>query len=349
MKKLPGLLILFFLINTSYSFSQKLKKADRTVAENIQMHVDFLTGEKSKAIPAGSPGEKLADDYIISRLQKTGYKPMGDNNSWLQKFIIPDGKEILPSSHFSINGKELTLHNDYFPFAFSASKKAEANVALELAENGVPWFVDLKELFDNDAAGKSKDTSVLISERAKRAASKGATALIVYNKSFPRDLVFNGMDSLKTAAIPVVYITGPAVKKHLSKELTQIDVKMNISMKDRTHTGYNITGYADNAADSTVVAAAHLDNEMDVASLLELSRLLKGKQYRSSNYLILVYPGERKGADGINYFNVHPVINLQKVNYFLLLDTMQQKGLPGVKESIDAINALRTHEAKTRP
>jgi Zn-dependent M28 family amino/carboxypeptidase len=120
-------------------------------------------------------------------------------------------------------------------------------------------------------------------------------------------------------------------------------------MKDRIRGSCNVVGYADNAAGSTVVATAHLDDDSDVAALLELAKLLKNKQYRTSNYLFVVYSGEKKGADGINYFNSHPAFNLQKVSYTLNMDTIQNKGLPAVKQSILAINALRTHETKTRP
>ncbi|MBA4166547.1 MAG: hypothetical protein H0X41_03215 [Chitinophagaceae bacterium] len=349
MKKPQRLLIIFFLIIASSSFSQKLKKADRVIAENIQAHVNYLSDDRLKGRIAGTDGEHIADEYIITHFKKSGCKPMGDSSYWIQKFMIADGKEIVNTSHLSINGKELALHTDYFPFAFSASKKAEANVAMELAETGVPWFIDLKELMDNGDTAKTKDTSALIVMRAARAASKGATALIVYNNSAIQDLGYNPMAPFETAKIPVVYIMGNAAKKHLQKESASLDVKMNISLKDRFRNGCNVLGYADNAADSTVVATAHLDNERDVAALIELSRLLRNKQFRSSNYLFVVYSGEKKGADGINYFNNHPVFNLQKVNYTLNLDTMQDKGLPAVKKSIAAINALRTHETKTRP
>jgi hypothetical protein len=39
---------------------------------------------------------------------------------------------------------------------------------------------------------------------------------------------------------------------------------------------------------------------------------------------------------------------LQKVNYSIHLDMIENKGLPAVKQSIEAINVLRIHEIKTR-
>ena len=344
-----SLLIIFFLIINSPSFSQKLKKADRRIAENIQIHVNYLSGDKVNGRVAGSEGEKSALEYIIGQFKKTGYAPAGDGSSWLQKFNIPAGREIAPATRFFINGKELILYTDFFPFPFSASNKAEASVAMELAENGVPWFVDLKELLDNEEGTQAKDTSVLIRTRAERAAAKGATALIVYNTSQIPDLVFNSKDSVETSKIPVLYLTGPAMKKHLSKASALLDIKLNIVMNDKVIKGYNVAAYSDNAADSTVMTTADLDDEKGVAALLELSRLLKNNQYRSLNFLFVVYPGGGKGAYGNKYFIDHPVLNLQKVSYAINLDTTAHKGLPAVKQSIVSINALRRHETKTRP
>jgi aminopeptidase YwaD len=328
MKKPLRLFIIFFLILTSPAFSQNLKKADRIIAENFQSHINYLSDERLKSRMASQEGVSQAEEYIIGQFKKTGYKPMGDSSSWLQKFNIPDGREITAASHLSINGKELVLHADYFPFAFSASKKAEASVAMDLAENGVPWFADLKELLDKEPGTKARDTSVLISEKATRAAAKGATA--------------------GKASIPVVYITKTALKKYLAKESSSMDIRLNVEMKDRIRNGYNVIGYSDNKADSTVITMAHLDEEKDVAALLELSRLLKSRQYRALNYLFIIYSGERKDANGIKYFNDHPAINLQKVNYSIHLDMIENKGLPAVKQSIEAINVLRIHEIKTR-
>jgi aminopeptidase YwaD len=348
MEKPRRLLIIFFLVVASTSFSQKLKKGDRIIAENCQTHVNFLSDDKLKGRVAGSEGEQIADQYIAGQFRKSGCKPKGDGSSWFQQFSIPDGRDIA-SSALSVNGKPLLLHTDYFPFAFSASKTAEASVAMALAENGVPWFADLKELLEGSGDSLAKDTSGLISEKARKAALKGATALIVYNSSAINDLAFNSMDAVAPASIPVLYVTKAALKKHLSKETSAVDVKLSVEMKERKRNGINVIGYSDNGADSTVITSAHLDDANDVAALLELSRLVKGKPYRTSNYLFVVFPGENKGADGHKYFYDHPVINLQRVNYSLNLDTVQTKGLPAVKQSIASINAVRIHETTTRP
>ncbi len=338
MIKLHRLLIGFLLIISSSAFSQKSKKADRALAENIQAHINSLGNPEARGTAA--EGERFADNYLIGQLKKNGCQPMGDSNSWTQKFNIAAGKKIGKLSSLSINGKSLALERDFFPFAFSGSSQVEATVIMALAEPGE--FVDLKDLLDdNDDSARIKDTSYIVSARARRAESKGATALVVYNNSIIRDISFNGLDTIREAKIPVVYISNPGVKKYFGRNPSSLDVKMNIVINNRFLDGTNIIGYQDNHARQSVMITAQPDNKNDVAALLELSRLLKARAYRSFNYLYIIYSAENKGAEGTNYFNQHPVINLQQVNYTLDLDKMQEKGAPAVKQGVVAINALK--------
>ena len=344
MKSPRSLLIIICLLIAFSSYSQRLKKADRNTVANLQSHVNFFSKLDRTA---GSEGERLANDYLIGQFQKTGYKPISDSSRWIQKFNIHDGKEISSPTAFLINGKELKLHSDFFPFAFSASEITESSVSPDLAEKGVPWFIDLKDLLDIQEHNQLTDTAALIAARASRAANKGATALIIYNSSPLPDLSFKKLDLIKPASIPVVYLTKSAWKKYITKE--SLDVKLNIQLKDINRTGNNVLGYADNKADSTVIIAASMGNEKEVAALMELARLVKNNHYKSWNFLFIVYSAERSGADGINYFNQYPVVNLQKVLWRTNLDTVEPKGLPTVQQSILAINALSRHATKTRP
>jgi hypothetical protein len=47
---------------------------------------------------------------------------------------------------------------DYFPLAFSASGKASGQVAIALQEAGIPWFVDLKEILEDNHGNPHFDT-----------------------------------------------------------------------------------------------------------------------------------------------------------------------------------------------
>jgi aminopeptidase YwaD len=341
MNKFPFLLLALVLLVYIPSFAQKkLKKSDRTIVSNIQAHVTFLNGDKLEERKAGTEGEKLADEYIIRQFTRSGLKPRGEKE-WYQVFKIYDGKEIKPSTTLSINDEQLELYKDYFPFAFSANKPAEAAVAIALAENGVPWFKDIKELINDEDSIKA-DTLEVIRVNAKQAASKGATALIIYNKSGGSELDYNRYDVAETVDIPVIYLKNNAFKKYTSDESAIIDVKLNVELEAKSHTGNNVIGYADNGADSTVVTSAHLGDETDIAALIETARLVKANKLRSNNYLFVAYCGDKGGTHGEKYFNDHTPKNVKNIKNTVSLDSLaatvdNPKGLNLVKRSIEII------------
>lgn len=343
MKSCPFRLLALLILIHSSSFGQKrLKKADRTIVSNIQAHVEHLGAETMQGRKAGTDGENLAGEYIIRQFTKSGLIPKGDTGSWFQPFEIYDGKEVKPSSQLSINGHGLRLFKDYFPFSFSANKNAEAAVAIALAENGVPWFKDIKEIINSDDDSTESDTLNIIRARANNAAKKGATALIIYNKSGKPDLEFNKFDRSGLTAIPVLYISKGAFKKYCSDESAILDVKLNVELEEKKRMGKNVIGYADNGADSTIVTAAHLDEETGVAALIEVARLLKSTSSKKRNYAFIAYSGEQKGLNGINYFSEHPSIDLKKVNCTVDIDLVaiqneNPKGLEMVKRSVEII------------
>src|SRR5882672_11880618 len=84
---------------------QKLKKTDKVILANLEEEVHYLADDKLEGRRSGTNGEKLASDFIVDEFQKMSLQPKGENNSWLQSFVIYDGKQI-KDAHFSINNKE---------------------------------------------------------------------------------------------------------------------------------------------------------------------------------------------------------------------------------------------------
>jgi hypothetical protein len=335
-------LILLALPCTSAIAQKKLKKADRIIVANIQTHVNYLKSEKLGDRKAGSEGERLADEYIVKQFSKAGLKPRGEKQ-WYQTFTIYDGKEIKGSSSLKINEDVLKLHEEYFPFAFSANKNTEAAVAIALSENGVPWFKDIKELINEEDSARV-DTFQVIRTKAIQAAAKGASALIIYSSSPGAEISYNRYDTSATVDIPVLYITGKAFKKYSSEESEIIDVKLSVELEPKSRAGNNVIGYADNGADSTVVTTAHLNGETEVAALLEVARLVKNSKSAGKNYLFVTFCGENDGKAGENYLNDHPAVSKGNVNRTLKIDSLAEtvgnpKGLNLVKRSIEIIKS----------
>lgn len=336
---------LLFLLFAGTTEAQKLKKADKAIMTGLQAHIRFLADDKLEGRRAGTAGEKLASDYIAQQFQAIGISAKG-TDGWLQAFEINDGKQVNPSTFFIANGTELKLEQDYFPLNSSANKSTEAAVSMALAERGVPWFIDLKDVLDENKDNPHFDLPEAIKTRANAIAVKGATALIVYNSSAtPDQLKFNPKDRSEPASIPVVYLNAGAMKKYFSDKEETVDLKLKVDIGDKKRTGHNVVGYLDNGAAQTVVIGAHFDhlgygedgnsmlrtgeklihngaddNASGTAALIELARLLKNSKDKKTNFLFLAFSAEELGLNGSKYFADNPTIDLGKVSYMINMD-----------------------------
>lgn len=338
MKSVSFCLLIFPILTFSAASAQRLKRADRLIVANMQAHISYLNGKTLQERKAGTSGEKLADEYIRKQFERSGLRPKGDGGSWYQTFELYDGKQPLSSTYLTINSENLTLLKDFFPFSFSADRNAEGSVAIALAESGFPWFKDLRDIIEDENT-TAADVAEAIRNKAQQAAKKGATALIVYNGSGD-DIGFDGKDSSDTVTIPVLYITHAAFKKYLGDENATADVKLNVKMEEKRRTTHNVVGYADNGADSIIVAEAGLADESNIAALLELARLSKNIKPKKSNYLFIAYSEEENGSSGMKYFTSHYPVDPQKVNHTVDIDSISKSaqytnGLNLVKHSME--------------
>jgi aminopeptidase YwaD len=223
-KSLIGLLV--FVI--ACSPSKKINKEDVQMLDNLKAHIQYLSDDKLEGRRTGTPGEKLAMEYISNQFSGIGLLPKGTNN-YYQAFEVNEGKQIDPSTEFIINGNKLESGKDYFPFAYSASAKMEALPSIAVQEADMPWFVDLKDALDENKTNPHFDLPDYIYTNTKKAKDKGATALFIYNTSGTDDkLAFNGKDKSETLTIPVIYIKKEAAAKYLKDPSATINVKFSV-------------------------------------------------------------------------------------------------------------------------
>lgn len=338
--------LLIFLLIPWLAFSQKLKKADKAIVDKLQAHISYLADDKLEGRRAGSNGEKLAAEYISQQFQKAGLQPKGDNGSWFQSFGIYDGKQVNPSTHLIINGNDLKLNSEYFPLSFSANQSTEAAVSMALSESGVPWFVDIKDMLEDNKDNPHFDLNQALVKKVDASSAKGASALIFYNSSEIADsLRFNGRDRIQSSKIPVIFVTNDARKKYLSDESAALDIKLKVDIGDKKRTANNVVGYIDNKAATTVVLGAHYDhlgygedgnslfrsaeksihngaddNASGTAALIELASELKALKNKSNNYLLVAFSGEELGLHGSKYFTEHAPVDLKTINYMVNMD-----------------------------
>jgi aminopeptidase YwaD len=342
------LLTSFFLVQISFAQkkkSPKLSKADNTTVTNLQASISYLASDKLEGRRAGTNGEKLASEYISQKFQLAGLQPKG-SEGFFQPFEIYDGKQINSATHFVINENNLAVNKDFFPFPFSQNTSIEALPSIAVQEADMPWFYDLKETMEENKNNPHFDLNEYIRNNAKKAKSRGASAVILYNSSSIDDqLKFDSKDRTEKLDVPVLYVTRDAAKKYFGDQTATIDIKLKVDIGDKKRTGHNIIGYLDNGAARTVVLGAHYDhlgygedgnsmlrtgekaihngaddNASGTAALIELARILKNTKQKNNNYLFIAFSAEELGLNGSKFFTEHPTIDFTKVNYMINMD-----------------------------
>jgi len=342
------LFVSFFLFQVSFAQkkkSPKLSKADQAIVTNLQSHIAYLASDKLEGRRAGTAGEKLAGEYISQKFQELGLQPKG-SEGFFQSFEIYDGKQINSATHFIINQNHLAIEKDFFPFPFSQNMSIEALPAIAVQEADMPWFYDLKEAVEENKNNPHFDLNEYIRNNAKKAKSRGASAVVVYNTSDVDDkLKFDSKDRTEKLDIPVLYVSKDAAKKYFSDQTATLDIKMKVDVGEKKRTGRNVIGYLDNGAERTVILGAHYDhlgygednnsmfrtgekqihngaddNASGTAALIELARVLKNAKQKNNNFLFIAFSAEEIGLNGSKYFTEHPTIELGKVNYMINMD-----------------------------
>ncbi|HEU5167089.1 MAG TPA: M20/M25/M40 family metallo-hydrolase [Chitinophagaceae bacterium] len=342
------LFLSFFLVQFSFAQKKKtpkLSKADNATVTNLQTHISYLANDKLEGRRAGTNGEKLAGEYISQKFQEAGLQPKG-SEGFFQPFEIYDGKQINSATHFIINENNLAIDKDFFPFPFSQNKSIEALPSIAVQEADMPWFYDLKETVEENKDNPHFDLNEYIRNNAKKAKSRGASAVILYNTSTIDDkMKFDSKDRTEKLEVPVLYVTKDAAKKYFSDQTATLDIKMKVDIGEKKRTGRNIIGYLDNGAARTVVLGAHYDhlgygedgnsmlrtgekaihngaddNASGTAALIELARILKSTKQKNNNYLFIAFSAEELGLNGSKFFTEHPTIDFTKVNYMINMD-----------------------------
>lgn len=338
-----GLLISFLICACS---SQKdIGKSNEVVVNNLKSHIQYLADDKLEGRRTGTNGEQLAADYIINQFKSNGISPKG-TESYTQSFIVNDGKKIEEATELSINGNHLVTGTDFFPFPFSPDINLEALPAISVQEADMPWFFDLKETLEENKSNPHFDLPEYIKSNSKKATDRGASAVILYNTSDIDDkMAFDGKDKSEKLSIPVLYVAKGIAQKYFSDKSATLNIKLKVSIGQKSRLGHNVIGYIDNNAATTVVLGAHYDhlgygedgnsmlrtgeklihngaddNASGTAALIELAKKLKISKAKNNNYLFIAFSGEELGLFGSKYFTENPTIDLKTVNYMINMD-----------------------------
>ena len=339
MRKITTLVL---LLSPLFLMAQKLKKADKQLAEHLQSHIQFLASDELEGRRAGSAGEMKAVDYIIKQYQALGLKPMG-TEGFVQPFPINEGKRMTANAFIKVNNQLLEKTNDYFPLSNSGAATFTSRAAVSLNEAKQVWFKDLQEVLEENTSNPHFDMNEWLIATSNEVKQKGATALFLHNSGTLVDNIqYNKFDTAKALAIPVVYFTKEGWKKSFKDVAETYDIAANIEFELANRTAHNVAAFIDNNAATTVIIGAHLDhlgynedkNALDIntlirngaddnasgtAALLELAKGLAKKSPKHNNYLFIHFSGEELGLFGSKYWLENPTFK-GDFNYMINMD-----------------------------
>jgi hypothetical protein len=338
-------LAIVLLVLSACTTTRHLDKKNSLLQNTLEGHVRFLADDRLEGRRTGTPGEKLAMEYIAGQFQLSGLIPKG-TEGYYQPFSVNEGKKMGADAKLIIAKKALTPEKEFFVFSFSATGSVAGTLTPGLREMGAPWMIDLHEVLEENKTNPHFDLAGYIYEFSTKAKEKGATALLWYNSSAIEDkLSFNAKDKLPLVNLPVFFIKYNAIAPFLNQEMAALELDARASLSDVVRSGSNVIGYIDNGAPTTVVLGAHFDhlgygedgnsryekkeaaihngaddNASGTATLLALGSELKKSAARSNNYLLIAFSGEELGLYGSKHFVENPTIDLKTVNYMINMD-----------------------------
>ncbi|HQW04766.1 MAG: M28 family peptidase [Flavobacteriales bacterium] len=336
-------------------FSQLRSDAD--VLYEMRNQVRYLSSDRLEGREAGTPGERLAVDYIAAKFGNVGLMPYGDSATYIQAFHFQAEPVLGEANSLQLGREKLVSGTDYSVLPFSANGVVRGKVLR------VSYGIQAPELDRDDYAGldpKGRIVAISVSSpdgihphskflafhdlriRAEKAKELGATGVVFYNDDPAAESPTNGLSSkVKDCGIPVIFLQGDRYEELL---VTNNPVVMDVVIQREERTAYNVVGMLDFGKQDIVVIGAHLDhlgwgdegslhrgekaihngaddNASGIAVMLALAEDLANMEHiRANNYLFIAFSGEEKGLYGSNHWTKHPTLPIARLNYMINLD-----------------------------
>ena len=119
--------VLLLALSTIYLNSLIAVPASRPAAQLVSDlsaaryldHVKYLARDEMKGRGDGTPELDNAADYIASQFRLWGLRPMGDNNTYFQKFELTTGAALGSNNSLQLNAAGLKINDEFVPITFS--------------------------------------------------------------------------------------------------------------------------------------------------------------------------------------------------------------------------------------
>jgi aminopeptidase YwaD len=352
---------IFIISLASSLFAQQavFNFTDEAVLNRLKKDQTILASDSFLGREAGTAGEIMARDYIVNQFTSIGIKPYFGDTSFLEPFNYYGSIDYGSENNLVINNISFKFKNDFYPLSLSASKIISGELiktgyGICAPDKGYDSYKDLSglqgKIFVIDLSFPEKlkfDTTSKkyagIKSRVKAAIDRGAVGIIFINtdKNFknPPKQLYQTRD---TTTIPVIFVTGKAFK--LIMDGTKCEAKIQVSLnRNAISICYNVAGYIDNKAQTTVVVGGHYDhlgmggegsrstgppaihngaddNASGTTGMLELARYFLASNKKNNNYIFIGFSAEEKGLVGSYRFIKSDAFRKANVNYMINLD-----------------------------
>jgi hypothetical protein len=92
---------------------------DRITTEQVRADLDFLASDALKGRNTPSPGFDAAANYIEKRLQRAGVKPLGDNGSYRQHYVMRESTLTPGTASITIGERTFKAGDDFTTRGFA--------------------------------------------------------------------------------------------------------------------------------------------------------------------------------------------------------------------------------------
>lgn len=238
---------LFILLGVFFFEVMEAQTVAAITVDELTDHVNFLASDSLKGRKPGTPGGKLAAEYIRDEFVKSGLTLMAEDG--FQYFYVTTSIEPGENNKLIFNGLEAVSGKEFNPMPFSSNNKLEAEVVfagygIEMDHDSVVWS-DYNNL---DVEGKwvmvlrsdpepDNDSSIFIASGGDRdkvltARDLKAGGIIFVNgvNSSSEDKLIGSTFSRVTASagLPAINITRALADSILGGERTIADLEKEI-------------------------------------------------------------------------------------------------------------------------
>ena len=185
-------------------------------------HVKYLARDEMKGRGDGTPELDKAAEYIASQFRLWGLRPMGDNNTYFQKFEVTTGAAVGPHNEVELNGARLKINDDFVPIVFSNS--ADVTGPLVFAGYGIT----APELHYDDYQGIDANGKIAVVLRHEPQESDAKSPFDGTNSTRHASFINKAINAKQHGAQGIIFITdlnhadeqvGPATRTEETDDL----------------------------------------------------------------------------------------------------------------------------------